>query len=57
MKEMVRNLSISPIGDFVSMSGEGFMTVWVRDTPSDFSYSQFVYFSKEEVKGVMATVI
>lgn len=54
---MVRNLSISPIGDFVSMSGEGFMTVWVRDTPSDFSYSQFVYFSKEEVKGVMATVI
>ena len=39
MKIMVRNLSMSQIGDFFSMSGDGFMTVWIRDTPNDFSYS------------------
>jgi hypothetical protein len=39
VKILVRNLSMSQIGDFFSMSGDGFMTVWIRDTPNDFSYS------------------
>lgn len=55
--QIVRNLSISQIGDFFSMSGDGFLTVWVRDTPTDFSYSQFVYQSREEPKNVVAQVI
>jgi hypothetical protein len=33
------------------------MTVWIRDTPNDFSYSQFVYYSRDEPKNIMATVI
>jgi hypothetical protein len=39
------------------MSGDGFMTVCVRDTPTDFTYSQFVYHSRNETKGVIASVI
>jgi hypothetical protein len=39
MKLMVRNLSYSEIGDFIAMSGDGFLTVWVRDSPVDFCYS------------------
>jgi hypothetical protein len=57
MKLMVRNLSLSNIGDFIAMSGDGFMTVWVRDSPVDFCYSQFIYHSKEETKGEMARFI
>lgn len=53
----VRNLSVSRIGDFLAMSGDGFLTVWVRDTPVDFSYSQFVYHSREDTKGVIAQVL
>lgn len=54
---MVRNLSLSEIGDFFSMSGDGFMTVWVRDTPTDYSYSQFIYYSRDDPKGVIASII
>jgi hypothetical protein len=39
MKLMVRNLSYSEIGDFIAMSGDEFLTVWVRDSPVDFCYS------------------
>jgi len=35
---------LSPIGDFFVMSGSGFLTIWIRDTPTDFTFSQFVYF-------------
>jgi hypothetical protein len=57
LKLDVRNLSMSPIGDFFSMTGDGFMTVWIRDTPTDFTYSQFVYHSREDTKGIIAQVI
>ena len=36
------------------MSGDGFMTFWIRDTPNDYSYSQFVYYSRDDPKGVIA---
>lgn len=57
VKINARNLSMSQIGDFISMSGDGFLTVWNRDTPNDYSYSPFVYYSREDPKGIMASVI
>lgn len=39
------------------MSGTGFLTVWIRDTPTEFTYSQFIYHSKEDTKGVIAQII
>ena len=53
----MRNLSISQIGDFFCLTSDGVMTVWIRDTPTDFSYSQFVYYSREDPKGAIASVI
>lgn len=53
----MRNLSISQIGDFFTFSGDGIFSVWVRDTPTDFTFTQFVHHSRGDTKGVIAQVI
>jgi hypothetical protein len=51
---MVRNLSVSQVGDFFAMSGDGFLTVWVRDSLVDFCYSQYIYHTRDDTKGVIS---
>ena len=57
LKIPVRNLDISPIGDFFAISGDGFFSIWNRDNPSIFSYSNLFYYSKEQNKNVLASVV
>jgi hypothetical protein len=53
----IKNLNLSPIGDFFSISGDGVMSIWTRDSLNDYSYSNFMYFSREESKNILATLI
>jgi hypothetical protein len=53
----IRNLTLSPIGDFLAFSGDGFFSVWTRDSGSLQSFSSFLYYSREENKNVMASII
>jgi hypothetical protein len=53
----IRNISLSPIGDFMVLSGQHLLTVWSRDSETLQSFSNIIYYSKEEAKGIMASVI
>ena len=53
----IRNLNVSPLGDFLSISGNGILSVWTRDGDHAHSYSNFIYYSKEENKNIMAAII
>ncbi len=57
IKWPIKNLNMSPIGDFFALSGNGVMSVWSRDSPSDYSYSNFVFYSREENKNIFAAII
>lgn len=53
----IRNLNLSAIGDFFVISGPGLMSVWSRDSPTDYSFSNFIYYSTEEKTSLLAAVI
>ena len=54
----IRTLNLSAIGDFFVISGNGIMNIWSRDTPQDYSFSNFIYYSREETKNtVLAAVL
>lgn len=57
MKMPVRNINISAIGDFFAISGDGFMSVWNKDSPQLMSYSNLIYYSQKENKNVLANII
>jgi len=53
----VRNINLSPIGDFICMTGYNVLTIWSRDSEAVQSFSNVLYYSKEEPKDVFASVI
>lgn len=48
------NLSLSPIGDFLCVSGEGILSFWGRDNEVFNSFSNLIYYSREKTKTIMA---
>jgi len=53
----IRNLNMSSIGDFFAISGDGLLSLWTRDGPNIFSYSNAIYYSREENAKILATII
>jgi len=53
----IKNLNMSSIGDFFSISGDGLLSLWTRDGPNIFSYSNAIYYSREENAKILATII
>ncbi|CDW90006.1 wd-40 repeat-containing protein [Stylonychia lemnae] len=57
LKMPIRNLNMSPIGDFFAISGDGLLSVWTRDGPNIYSYSNAIYYSREENAKILASII
>ena len=57
MKMPIKNLCLSPIGDFMCISGDGVMSIWGRDSEALGSFSNMIYYSRDEVKGIMSSII
>eukprot|EP00347_Sterkiella_histriomuscorum_P004436 403360465 len=57
IKMPIKNLNMSPIGDFFAISGEQVLSIWTRDGQNNFSYSNAIYYSSENDIKVLAAVI
>ena len=48
---------MSSLGDYFSISGDGILSVWGRDSESLGSYSNLILYTKEESKNILAASI
>jgi hypothetical protein len=48
---------MSPIGDFFCISGDGHLSIWGRDNEASTSFSNFIYYSREEQKNLISGVM
>lgn len=53
----IRNLNLSAMGDFFSISGDGILSVWGIDSESLGSYSNLILYTKEDTKNILAASI
>lgn len=53
----MKNISMSPIGDFFCISGNGVMSVWGRNNEASTSFSNYIHYSKEESKDLISGIM
>jgi hypothetical protein len=53
----IRNLCVSPIGDFFVISGDGVLSLWGRDNEGSSSFSNLILYTREEQKIILAAVL
>lgn len=56
-KFRVKNISMSPLGDFFCISGDGVMSIWGRDNEASTSFYNFMHYSNEECKELISGIM